>query len=82
MNIGQELIQFMEMTSMEQLIKMDIQVQIINSTIIHGGGLLRLLLVTALMCAMFLAKVLIWAMTALIAIKVGFRCLPVLRCSV
>ena len=49
---------------------------------IHGGGLLRLLRMVAIMCAMLMAMILVRAVAALLAIAAGFRCLPVFHCSV
>ena len=78
MIIGQELILFLETTFMEQQKKMVIH----QIHFIHGGGLLRLLRMVAIMCAMLMAMILVRAVAALLAIAAGFRCLPVFHCSV
>ena len=66
---------------MEQQITVEIK-PIIHFIIIHGGGLLRLLRMVAIMCAMLMAMILVRAVAALLAIAAGFRCLPVFHCSV
>ena len=67
---------------MERHTQMETHHQVIHFIIIHGGGSLRLLLIIAITCAMFMASILIWTIATLITITTGFRCLPVLRCSV
>ena len=76
----QTQIQSLEMIYMEQHIKMETHHQVIH--FIHGGGSLRLLLILAIACALLMAPILICTITTLITVATGFRCLPVLRCSV
>ena len=72
---------FLETTFMEQQITLEIK-PIIHFIMIHGGGLLRLLLMLAVSCAMLMAVVLIWTIATLLTFTLGSRCSPVLRCSV
>ena len=76
----QTQIQFLEMIYMVQYIKMEKQVLVHLN--IHGGGLLRLLLLIAGICAMLTASFLVCTMEALMAMTICSRCLPVLPCSV
>ena len=56
-------------------------IQLIHFLVVTGGSL-RLLLIVAVTCAMLMAAILVWAVTTLMTLAVGSRCLPVLRCSV
>ena len=69
---------FLETTFMDQQIKIVIH----QIHFIQTGGLLRLLLIIAATCAVFMATILAWPATPLMTIPIGSLCLLAFRCSV